>query len=244
MQEIVEILEEIGLSEKEVIVYRALLQLGEETASRISEIADLNRVTTYTLLKSLKEKGFCAVFDKNNIQFFRPIKPENILSLLEDKRNKVKSIIPILKKEEKNIETKLEISLFEGKKGITTMFDIILKDAERKKEVFAYGNLTIAEKTIEYQSLHWRKTRLDKKIEIKALVDNSKSFKEQKQWKELTEIRTNKDLGQINSYVLISENLTAYLTLKGELSGILIKNKEIAEKELFNFNTLWKIAKS
>lgn len=244
MPGIVEILKEIGLSEKEVTVYRALLQLGEETASRVSEVANLNRVTTYSLLKSLKEKGFCVIFDKNNIQSFRPIKPENILSLLEDKRNKIKSIIPLLKKEERKIETKTEISLFEGKKGITTMFDIILKDAENKKEVFVYGNLTIAEKTIEYQSLHWRKTRIEKKIKIKALVDVYKSFEEQKQWKELTEIKINDSLKSIDSYVLITENLVAYLTLKGELSGIMIKNKEIAEKELFNFHILWKISKS
>jgi hypothetical protein len=34
--------------------------------------------------------------------------------------------------------------------------------------------------------------------------------------------------------------LVGYLTFKGELIGILIKNKEIAKKEKFNFDILWK----
>ncbi len=242
--EVKEILRDVGLTDKETDVYLALLELGEETASRVSEIAGLNRVTTYTLLKSIYEKGFCSVHDKNNIQYFKAIKPEQILWLLEEKKNKVKSIIPLLKKREKQIQEKPEVSLFEGKKGISAMFDILLKDAENKKQVLAYGNLSIAEKLIEYQSLHWRKTRIDKKIKIKVVVDYLPDYiKNEKRWQELSETKISKSLSKLNSYSLITENLVGYVTLRGELTGVLIKSKEIAEKEGFNFNLLWKLAK-
>ena len=90
MPELNVILEEIGLTQKKSEIYLALLKLGEETASRISEIAELNRITTYTILKSLSEKGFCSSYDKNNVQYFKPIKPEQILGLLEEKKKKLK----------------------------------------------------------------------------------------------------------------------------------------------------------
>ncbi|MBU0957297.1 MAG: hypothetical protein KKF56_00655 [Nanoarchaeota archaeon] len=237
MTETKEILKQTGLTEKEAEVYLALLQLGESPATRVSQIANLNRITTYTLLKSLHEKGFCSILDKNKIQFFKPISPENILSLLEEKKNKIRTIIPELKSKQNQIQEKPETSLFEGKQGIVSMFDIILKDAEKNKEVLAYGNVSIAEKLIEYQSLHWRKTRLNKKIKIKAIIDKLPEYI--KNNKELREVKINKPLSKINTYTMITENYTANLTLKGELTGILIKNKQVADKERFIFNLMW-----
>jgi sugar-specific transcriptional regulator TrmB len=241
MAEINEILEDLGLSRKEVEVYLALLGLGEDTASRVSEIANLNRVTTYTILKSLQEKGFCSIYEKNRVQYFKPIKPEQILGLLEEKKTKIKSILPSLKDRIRKIEEKPEISLYEGKKGLTTLLDIILKDAEKKKEILAYGNFTIGEKIIEYPSLYFRKTRLSKKIKIKAVVDRvNKEFVKEEKWKTLSEVKIYKDLEKLDSYVFITENKVAYLIFKGQIIGVLINNKQIAEKEKFNFEQLWR----
>jgi sugar-specific transcriptional regulator TrmB len=243
--EINEILEEVGLNEKEARIYLALLNLGEATASRVSEISDINRITTYVILKALKEKGFCSVYDKNKIQYFKPIKPEQILGLLEEKKKKVSAILPLLKRKENLIQDKPELSIFEGKKGITSMLDLILKDAEKTKEVFAYGNLTITEKLIEYQSLFWRKTRLEKGIKISGVLDSIQDFEPRKEekWKKLSHIKVLKEISKINSYVLITSNLVGYLSFKGELIGIVIRNKDIAEKEKFNFDLLWEKAK-
>jgi len=244
MPEVTSTLEDLGLSEKEVSVYLALLQLGEETASRVSEIANLNRVTTYALLKSLQEKGFCSILNKNNVQYFKPTKPEHILGLLEEKKNKVKVILPLLKEKERIVSEKPEVGLFEGKKGIVALFDIILKNAEKTKNIFAYGNFTITEKIIEYESLHWRKTRIAKKIKNTVIIDalsknRLKDLKEEQGWKSLSELRINPSLSKINAYVIMTEELVAYFAFKGELSAVLIKNKEIAQKERFNFNMLW-----
>ncbi len=237
MSEVDQILEEIGLSKNEALVYKSMIHLGDQSASRISEVANLNRISTYSLLKSLKEKGFCSIYNKNKIQYFKPISPENILALLEDKKNKIKSIIPSLKLKIEG--EKPEINLYEGKKGITGMLDIILKDAERDKQVYAYGNFSIAEKLIEYQSLYWRKTRIEKKIRIKAVVESfPKDFEAPKFWKELTEIKVNNSLSKIKTYVHISRNYVGYLTFSGEINGILIKSKEIVEKEKFIFEML------
>ncbi len=245
-EEINLILQDLGLSNKEVSVYLSLLQLGEETASRVSEIANLNRVTTYTVLKSLEEKGFCSVYIKNKVQYFKPIKPEQIISLIEERKNKVRTIIPKLKGKQKIIKEKPEVSLYEGKKGLTALLNLIIKDAKAEKLVLAYGNFTKAEKLVKYQSLHWRKSRIKNKIKIKAIIDNvDKKFLEYSktpEYESLTEIKLLKELSNLNTYTLISKNYTAYIAEKGQLIGVLIKNKEIAEKERFNFELMWKQA--
>lgn len=235
-----EILKELGLSEKEVKVYLALLELGEESASRVSEIANLNRVTTYTLLKSLQEKGFCSVFDKNNVQVFKPINPESIVGMLDERKRKVNSIMDELKERQNNVEEKSEVMLFEGKKGILAMLEMILDDADKEKEVFVYGNLTKGEKLIEYQSLHWRKKRLERGIRINAVVNSLKEFepRKEKEWQKFSKWKENPKLNEIDLFVMITENLVSYITFKGELVSVLIRNKEIADKEMFNFNNL------
>jgi len=239
-EDIKEVLEEIGLSEKEIGVYLALLKLGEATASRVSEIADLNRVTSYVLLKSLGEKGFCSVYTKNNIQYFKPIKPEQIIGLLDSKKEKVKNIMPLLKEQEGAVSEKPEVSMFEGKKGIAAMLELMLKAGEKSKLVFAYGNLTIAEKIIEYESLYWRKTRLSKGIQMKAVVDSLKGFEPRKEklWQKLSKWKENKELANIDVFVMMAGDLVSYTTFRGDVMAVVIKDKEIAEKEIFNFNQL------
>lgn len=245
VEQISDILQDLGLSIKEAEVYLALLRLGEETASRISEIAELNRITTYVILKSLKEKGFCSVYDHNNVQYFKPIKPEQILGLLEEKKSKIRAILPELKKQEKAVSEKPEISLYEGKKGIAACMTLLLKDAEKKKEVFGYGNVSISEQVIQYQSLYWRKTRLSKKIKMKAVSDSLGDIEHRSpsEWKKLTEVRTNKEMANLSTYVIFTENYTAYFMMKGEPYCTLIKSKELAEKEKFNFDMLWMASK-
>lgn len=240
-ENIKEVLEEIGLSEKEVDVYLALLKLGEASASRVSEIANLNRVTSYVLLKSLSEKGFCSIYTKNNIQHFKPIKPEQIIGLLEGKKDKIKVIMPLLKEQEGAVSEKPEVSMFEGRKGVVTMLELMLKQAGNNKLVLAYGNLTIAEKIMEYEVLHWRKKRLSKEIQMNIVVDSIKEFepKKEKLWQKLSKWKENKELANLEIFVMISGDLISYTTFKGDVMSIMIKNKEIAEKERFNFNNLW-----
>jgi len=244
-EQIKEILEELGLTEKETMIYLAMLKLGEESASRISQIAGLNRITTYSLLKSLVNKGFCSLFDKNNIQYFKPATPEQIIGLIEERKEKLRIILPELKQEEKTIEEKPEVMIFEGKKGIVTLFEIVLKDAERKKEVFGYGNLYASERLMEYQSIHWRSSRIERKIKMRAIINELGDIPKNSpnRWKNLTEFRLDKSLSNINVYILITENYLAQITLLGDPIGILIKSKQIADKEKFIFENLWKKAK-
>lgn len=241
-----EVLQESGLSEKEALVYLALLKTGEEMASRVSEVSEMNRVTTYSLLKSLQEKGFCSVCERNKIHHFKPTSPKNIIKLLDGKREKFESIISELGKYEQIVSDKPEISLFEGKKGISIMLDRILNDSEKSKEVLGYGNVTMTERMIEYESLQWRKDRINKKIKIKAVVDkfNRTHFDSHKGWHKLAEVRVFKNLSNSDSYTLIGNNIIGIIVSKGELHGILISSEQVVKKEKMIFDLLWKQAKA
>ena len=63
-------LKDLGLSDKEIIVYLAGLEIGLSSVSGYSEKANLPRTTTYDLLKSLKEKGLSSYVIRSGVKYF------------------------------------------------------------------------------------------------------------------------------------------------------------------------------
>jgi len=151
----------------------------------------------------------------------------------------------MLKQQELVSEEKPEVSLFQGKKGMAAIMTILLNDAEKKKEVLGYGNVSLSEKIIQYQSLYWRKTQLEKKIYMRAVSDSMGDIEHRSppEWKKLTQVRTNNEFSKLNVYVIITENLVGEFILAGELFAVLKKNKDLADKERYNFEKMWKVAK-
>ncbi len=60
-EQLVSILNDLGLSEKEARVYFAALSLGPSTILTLSHAAELKRTTIYALVDSLKKKGLIAI---------------------------------------------------------------------------------------------------------------------------------------------------------------------------------------
>lgn len=240
--EILNILEEIGLSEKEARIYLALLELGQINVTRLADRAKINRVTTYHLLESLLNKGIVKSIKKDNIQNFIAVEPKLLISLIKEKEGKLKSILPELEAKINLAGKKPYVELYEGKKGITSMLDIIIDNS--KEEILTYGNFNVVEKSIEYQSLHWRKTRLSKNIMMRSITDRLEAeFLNDPKWKKLTRFKIMKDLNKTSTWTFISEDIVGILTAKKELTGVLIENEEIAESQRVIFESLWKTTK-
>ena len=60
-----EALKGLNLSDKEINVYLSLLMLGQSSVNNIAKKANLNRISTYDLLKALLERGFVSYVIKS-----------------------------------------------------------------------------------------------------------------------------------------------------------------------------------
>ena len=58
-------LTKLGLSDKEIAVYTALLSLGSAPVRSVSELAKVNRGTSYDILKSLRKRIFNFIINEN-----------------------------------------------------------------------------------------------------------------------------------------------------------------------------------
>ena len=121
------VLEDFGLSKKEVQVYLSLLRLGGSTVSRLAKETKINRITVYDVLKYLGSKGLVSSIDKNSKKYFSAADPKILINLLEEKKEKIKSILPQLEVQKKTVKEITKLEFYEGKSGMKVIMDDIIK---------------------------------------------------------------------------------------------------------------------
>lgn len=89
-------LQNYGLSEKEARVYLTVLELGTSIASTIARRAELNRVTTYTILEEMIKKGTIISNVINNIKYYTSVHPETLCKNFENMYITIKESLPQL----------------------------------------------------------------------------------------------------------------------------------------------------
>ncbi|MBD3204666.1 hypothetical protein GF327_10325 [Candidatus Woesearchaeota archaeon] len=133
---LIEELRKIGLNEKESKVYLTLLELGDSLASEIAKKTNINRSLLYSILDELIDKGIVTYILKNNVRFYRAAEPNKILSMLKEKEKIFSSILPDLISLHKPKTKKPIVEILEGKEGIKTILNDLLKQNE---EWFAFN---------------------------------------------------------------------------------------------------------
>jgi sugar-specific transcriptional regulator TrmB len=106
-------LQNYGLSEKEARVYLTVLELGTSVASTIARRAELNRVTTYTLLEDLKRDGIVNETTKEGVKYYSVISPDILLKQAEQKYESFKQRVPELLALVEKFGNKPKIHFFE-----------------------------------------------------------------------------------------------------------------------------------
>ncbi|SEV86334.1 TrmB family transcriptional regulator [Natrinema salifodinae] len=78
------LLEQFGLSEKEIDTYLAILERGESKASTIADAADVSKRYVYSIGEALEDRGFVEVDDHAVPTIIRPVQPETVVERLTE----------------------------------------------------------------------------------------------------------------------------------------------------------------
>src|SRR6185369_16302548 len=78
-----DILRRHGLNENDILVYRALLELGRSKTGPIMKKAAISSSSTYTSLSALLDRALVSFQVKNNIKYYQAESPD---SLIEETR--------------------------------------------------------------------------------------------------------------------------------------------------------------
>lgn len=122
-------LEDLGLNQKEIVIYLALAELGKSTAQAVAKKAGLPRTSAYGFLDSLLELGLIQREQARDTTYYQVNDPQSFLRLLDREKAKLaekeKSISEIMTVIDTYIEGREfsipKLQFFEGRDRIETM---------------------------------------------------------------------------------------------------------------------------
>jgi sugar-specific transcriptional regulator TrmB len=240
------LLKNTGLSDKEIKIYLKLLEFGDMSVRDLAQATNLNRGTTYDILKVLQEKGLVSYFHKETKQKFVAEPPEKILKLLDDQEDRlikskaeVEKIIPELKSIQDKGGNLPVTKYYEDKKGLKTILEDLLMTMAKSsvKEYYAYSAKEASDDINEAYP-GFTKDRIKHGISVKAisLAKGGKvSGLDERRW-----------LGTDNetaTFILIYNNKCAFISrdAKSMPVGVLIENQMIFETQREIFLRLWEL---
>lgn len=233
-------LEGIGLSQGEIKIYIALLELGKTKVGRIIEKSGMASSAVHNSLNSLLEKGFVSYIKRDKIKVYQAVPPKHIIGFLEEKKKKIQEIIPELEFRRKKSEEKQGAEIFEGTKGIISMLNLLIEDAKKGDE-YLFFSVNVEQKNEEIQEFfsQYDVKRKERGLRIKGLAP--------KELKKLFVKRKVLIMKYTNfptpSNISICKDKTAIFSWEEKPVGYLIKSKQIANMYKKYFNEIWKLAK-
>jgi len=251
------VLKNFGLSEKEVAVYLALIELGSSSVRTISQKAKINRGTTYDILKSLINLGIISYYNKESKQYFIAERPETLLAVIDKKQEELKEVkenieesLPLFKTIFEKQGGKPVVKLYEGLIGIRHILEDVLKSMDKVKDktYYVYSSSTVR-KNVHQAMKDFSNKRIRRKIKVKTIAlgeGGSTVGLDERKWMQLSSSNSKSSKGQEDlrsTYEIIyGGNKVAHISLDNAENpvGVVIENQEIyhTQKLIFEYN--WK----
>ena len=230
------LLKEIGLTDIEIKVYLVLLKEGSSLAGDITRNTGIHRRSVYDAIERLVEKGLVSYIKTNNRKYFEAVNPERLLEILKEKEDNIKTLLPELKLLKETSKEKKETLFFRGKQALRTVFDDQIRIG---KEICIFGDAVNVKEILKYYFPKFDKLRVEKKIRVRMVFDESARTNKQLKKIPLSKIKFIKkgSTGSMSSYIY-GDNITI-VTWSENPTAILIREKAIAEGFRSYFNFIW-----
>lgn len=238
-------LQQIGLTEKEAKVYLTTLELGKATANDITRKSGLKRPTTYFTIDVLMKKGLMSSVHEGKKQFFMAENPDRLVDVFERKQDemrrqgeRLKKMIPDLKKLSPKIDGGPVVKYYQGKEGILT----ILKEALtwKDEEVCMIYPYDLSKKLLSAdEAKELKLSNSNNKIHINSLYTSSEGDRESSP--NSTRIRINEAEYPLDADVCLFKDRVRIITTDAhdEPIGIYIYDHKIAGTLLSLFKLAW-----
>lgn len=239
------ILEQLGLSQREVTIYLTLLKLGTASIRDIATKADINRGTTYETLKALAGKGIVSYFPKGRRRVFCAEPPELLLELAREKRQALdlgieemkSTLIPQLNHLKPDFNPG-NVRFYEGDSGIELVLkDILNTVAQQKNKTYNVFSSKLIRQHLYRPFPNYTQQRIRKNIKVRVIA-----IGEGGEDAELSERKWIDAKGRIDaSYIAIYPPKVTMISLASRdyPVAVVLDSPEIATAQQIIFETLW-----
>ena len=234
------LLEEIGLTPKEVDVYLALMQSRSSSIFDLMNRARVSRKSIYEILQKLLNKGLVSYTIQDNKKIFEAVSPERLIEIVKEKEANIQSMLPELMKRYQKNEKDVKVEVFLGTEGMKTVSNNLLKE---KKNFYVLAN---EGKIFEY--LKYYMPQFQQKMRVLGIwgdVIYSESARDKKYHTPAeNNIRYVSDkYSSPMSIAIYGNNVNILIYSEDNPIAIHLKSKDIAQSFMHYFNLMWDIGK-
>ncbi len=135
MSDLLQILQEYGLTPNEAKLYLANLELGATTVQDIAKKSKLKRTTIYSLVNMIKQKGLISEFRHGAKTYLVAEDPAHLQRIFEERYQRLQEAIPEFRSLYNTPTVKPKIRFYEGKEGIRLVYEDTL---DEQKEILCF----------------------------------------------------------------------------------------------------------
>lgn len=243
--DIEETLEDLGLSTNEIKVYLACLEKEGSNVKEISKRTKLIRTTIYGVLDTLLNKGMVSQSKKGKVMHFFATDLKEVIFKLEQKIEKITSIIPEIEKLKNFLRFESKIESYEGPEGVKVITEDIISKPNQIVKVIGAGK-----KWVEFSKffalVYYRKKK-ERKVKTKTILSDTpeeRSFLKEKNYLN-SEFKFIKGIDVTRTATFIYQDKVSFVCYeKGKERGFIVKDIEFNRVQNIFFDRLWKDAKS
>jgi len=234
------ILEDIGLTNAEIKVYVALLELGTSSAGLIKDKTGLQNSVVHMTLNRLIEKGLISFVKVGKRNIYQASNPRHIIEYIEEKKERFETILPELLAKQGMAQEKPEVITFRGVKGVREILYELVEAGGKEHHTIGSSIKSLMMGDAWWEQYH--KKRGAKGIHAKLLFNESlKEWKAEKKYPHgMTEVRYTKIGFEPLTETIIRNDKVGIILWTDKPIGILINNKELADSYEKYFQVLWK----
>ena len=178
MENLTEAIEKIGLTRKEVLVYLALLRIGQSSATLIAKNSGLKRPTTYLILEDLRKRGFVLKMPGDKKQMFIAKSPQEIIGEAKKNVDHALHILPQLMNMFSTNDPRVRTIHFEGIHGVKEALWYKLEKLKNSQILAFFGSAEDASPDLIKIFHEWNDTIANAGIKLRSIVPDAKYLKE------------------------------------------------------------------
>lgn len=246
-----EVLKKIGLSNAEIKVYLALLELGITTVGQIIKKSGIPSSNIYPILESLINKGLISYTISANKRYFKAEDPNRLKEFLNEQKEQLNNqekrlseVILGLRERQEISEKPQESFTYEGIKGIKTALEFVLKILKKGDTFMVVDASEISNEILRAYFNDFSKRRAMAGIKYKIIYGTDLlKFAEIRKKDKLTEARILPKEVKIPSISWIFGEYVVIAVFSEHPVALMIKNKQVSEGFNANFKILWNMSK-
>ncbi len=237
----IQILEDIGLSNAEIKVYLALLELGTSSAGPILEKSGLQNSVVHMTLNKLVDRGFVSFVKEGQRKHYQAANPNHIVEFINEKKERFEELLPELLLKQKLAKAKPQIITFQGVKGIRELLYELLEAGGTEHHTFGSAKESLMMGDKWWVSYHQKRAK--KGIRAKLMFNESLQYWKAEVKYPKSDVRYTKAGFEPLTETIIRNEKIGIIIWTEKPMGVLIHNKVAADSYENFFQLMWNAAK-